>query len=104
MTPATATAPGPVHDIVTSLQAARQTILLITHDMAEADALAGRVAIIDHCRLQAGAFAGQRLGMSPASQRDVSGACHPLNMADRIHEEPQGPQAIREVGAQGEIP
>jgi ABC-2 type transport system ATP-binding protein len=42
-----------VHDIVTSLQAAGQTILLITHDMAEADALADRVAIIDHGRLLA---------------------------------------------------
>src|SRR5262249_62280368 len=37
-----------VHDIITGLQAAGQTILLITHDMAEADALAGRVAIIAH--------------------------------------------------------
>jgi len=42
-----------VHDIITGLQAAGQTILLITHDMAEADALAGRVAIIDHGRLRA---------------------------------------------------
>ena len=42
-----------VHDIITGLQAAGQTILLITHDMAEADALAGRVAIIDHGRLLA---------------------------------------------------
>jgi ABC-2 type transport system ATP-binding protein len=37
-----------VHDIITGLRAAGQTILLITHDMAEADALADRVAIIDH--------------------------------------------------------
>jgi ABC-2 type transport system ATP-binding protein len=42
-----------VHDIIAGLQAAGQTILLITHDMAEADALAGRVAIIDHGRLLA---------------------------------------------------
>jgi len=42
-----------VHDIITSLQAAGQTILLITHDMTEADVLAGRVAIIDHGRLLA---------------------------------------------------
>jgi ABC-2 type transport system ATP-binding protein len=42
-----------VHDIITSLRAAGQTILLITHDMTEADALAGRVAIIDHGRLLA---------------------------------------------------
>jgi len=40
-----------VHDIITGLQAAGQTILLITHDMA--DALADRVAIIDHGRLLA---------------------------------------------------
>ena len=42
-----------VHDIITGLQAAGQTILLITHDMTEADTLAGRVAIIDHGRLLA---------------------------------------------------
>ena len=42
-----------VHDIITGLQAAGQTSLLITHDMAEADALADRVAIIDHGRLLA---------------------------------------------------
>jgi ABC-2 type transport system ATP-binding protein len=42
-----------VHDIIAGLQAGGQTILLITHDMAEADALAGRVAIIDHGRLLA---------------------------------------------------
>ena len=42
-----------IHDIITGLQAAGQTILLITHDMAEADALAYRVAIIDHVRLLA---------------------------------------------------
>ena len=42
-----------VHDIITRLQATGQTILLITHDMAEADALADRVAIIDHGRLLA---------------------------------------------------
>jgi len=42
-----------VHDIITGLQAAGQTILLITHDMTEAETLAGRVAIIDHGRLLA---------------------------------------------------
>ena len=42
-----------VHEIITGLQAAGQTIMLITHDMAEADALADRVAIIDHGRLLA---------------------------------------------------
>jgi ABC-2 type transport system ATP-binding protein len=42
-----------VHDIITGLQAAGQTILLITHDMIEADILADRVAIIDHGRLLA---------------------------------------------------
>ncbi|WP_239405622.1 hypothetical protein [Frankia sp. Cj3] len=40
-----------VHDIITGLQTAGQTIMLITHDMAEADALADRIAIIDHGRL-----------------------------------------------------
>jgi len=42
-----------VHDIITGLQAAGQTIMLITHDMAGAEALAGRVAIIHHGRLLA---------------------------------------------------
>ena len=42
-----------VHDIITGLRSGGQTILLITHDMAEADALADRVAIIDHGRLLA---------------------------------------------------
>ena len=42
-----------VHDIVIGLQAAGQTVLVITHDMAEADALAGRIGIIDHGRLLA---------------------------------------------------
>jgi ABC-2 type transport system ATP-binding protein len=40
-----------VHDIITGLRAAGQTIVLITHDMTEADSLADRVAIIDHGRL-----------------------------------------------------
>jgi ABC-2 type transport system ATP-binding protein len=42
-----------VHEIVRDLQAAGQTIVLITHDMLEADQLADRVAIIDHGRLLA---------------------------------------------------
>ena len=42
-----------VHGIITGLQAAGQTIMLIIHDVTEADALAGRVAIIDHGRLLA---------------------------------------------------
>jgi ABC-2 type transport system ATP-binding protein len=42
-----------VHEIVRGLQAAGQTIVLITHDMLEADQLADRVAIIDHGRLLA---------------------------------------------------
>ena len=42
-----------VHEIVRELRAAGQTIVLITHDMLEADQLADRVAIIDHGRLLA---------------------------------------------------
>ena len=42
-----------VHEIVRELQAGGQTIVLITHDMLEADQLANRVAIIDHGRLLA---------------------------------------------------
>ena len=42
-----------LHEIVRDLRAAGQTILLITHDMEEADHLADRVAIIDHGRLLA---------------------------------------------------
>jgi ABC-2 type transport system ATP-binding protein len=42
-----------VHEIVRELQSAGQTIVLITHDMHEADQLADRVAIIDHGRLLA---------------------------------------------------
>ena len=40
-----------LHDIVRELHAAGQTVLLITHDMEEADQLSDRVAIIDHGRL-----------------------------------------------------
>ena len=42
-----------LHEIVRGLRADGQTILLITHDMDEADRLADRVAIIDHGRLLA---------------------------------------------------
>jgi ABC-2 type transport system ATP-binding protein len=42
-----------VHDLVRTLRAGGQTIVLITHDMVEADQLADRVAIIDHGRLLA---------------------------------------------------
>jgi ABC-2 type transport system ATP-binding protein len=42
-----------VHEIVRELHAAGQTILLITHDMEEADKLSDRIAIIDHGRLLA---------------------------------------------------
>jgi ABC-2 type transport system ATP-binding protein len=42
-----------VHEIITELHQAGQTIMLITHDMTEADALSHRVAIIDHGRLLA---------------------------------------------------
>ena len=42
-----------LHDLVRGLRAGGQTIVLITHDMLEADQLADRVAIIDHGRLLA---------------------------------------------------
>jgi ABC-2 type transport system ATP-binding protein len=42
-----------VHDLVRGLRSAGQTVVLITHDMVEADQLADRVAIIDHGRLLA---------------------------------------------------
>ena len=42
-----------LHDIVRALNAAGQTILLITHDMDEADRLSDRIAIVDHGRLLA---------------------------------------------------
>jgi ABC-2 type transport system ATP-binding protein len=42
-----------VHELVRELHAAGQTILLITHDMEEADKLSERIAIIDHGRLLA---------------------------------------------------
>jgi ABC-2 type transport system ATP-binding protein len=42
-----------VHDIVGDLNRDGQTIMLITHDMQEADVLSHRVAIIDHGRLLA---------------------------------------------------
>jgi ABC-2 type transport system ATP-binding protein len=42
-----------LHEIVRELHAAGQTILLITHDMDEADKLSNRIAIIDHGRLLA---------------------------------------------------
>jgi len=53
-----------VHEIVRELRAAGQTIVLITHDMLEADQLADRVAIIDHGRLLA-------LGTPAALKRSV---------------------------------
>jgi ABC-2 type transport system ATP-binding protein len=42
-----------LHEIVRELHEAGQTILLITHDMEEADRLSDRIAIIDHGRLLA---------------------------------------------------
>ena len=42
-----------LHDIVRELNAGGQTILLITHDMHEAERLSDRIAIIDHGRLLA---------------------------------------------------
>ena len=42
-----------LHDIVRGLNADGQTILLITHDMDEADRLSDRIAIVDHGRLLA---------------------------------------------------
>jgi ABC-2 type transport system ATP-binding protein len=42
-----------LHDIVPELNRSGQTILLITHDMDEADRLSDRIAIIDHGRLLA---------------------------------------------------
>lgn len=42
-----------LHDLVGDLQAAGQTIVLVTHDMDEADRLSDRVAIIDHGALVA---------------------------------------------------
>jgi ABC-2 type transport system ATP-binding protein len=42
-----------LHEMVRELHRAGQTILLITHDMDEADKLSDRIAIIDHGRLLA---------------------------------------------------
>jgi ABC-2 type transport system ATP-binding protein len=42
-----------LHELVRDLHAAGQTIVLITHDMGEADRLSDRIAIIDHGRLLA---------------------------------------------------
>jgi ABC-2 type transport system ATP-binding protein len=42
-----------LHEIIRELRGAGNTIVLITHDMEEADLLADRVAIIDHGRLLA---------------------------------------------------
>jgi ABC-2 type transport system ATP-binding protein len=42
-----------LHELVRELHAAGQTILLITHDMEEADKLSDRIAIIDHGHLLA---------------------------------------------------
>jgi ABC-2 type transport system ATP-binding protein len=53
-----------VHEIVRELRAVGQTIVLITHDMHEADQLADRVAIIDHGRLLA-------LDTPPALKRSI---------------------------------
>jgi ABC-2 type transport system ATP-binding protein len=64
-----------VHDIVRELQAEGQTILLITHDMEEADRLSDRIAIIDHGRLLA-------LGTAAALKRSIDGASAVKVMAD----------------------
>jgi len=42
-----------LHELVRELHAAGQTIVLITHDMEEADKLSERIAIIDHGHLLA---------------------------------------------------
>ena len=42
-----------VHALIAGVHSTGQTIVLITHDMLEADALSDRVAIIDHGRLLA---------------------------------------------------
>jgi ABC-2 type transport system ATP-binding protein len=56
-----------LHDLVRDLRAAGQTTVLITHDMAEADSLADRVAVIDHGRLLA-------LGTPAALKADAEAA------------------------------
>jgi ABC-2 type transport system ATP-binding protein len=55
-----------VHDLIRELNAEGQTILLITHDMDEADRLSDRVAVIDHGRLLA-------LDTATALKRSVEG-------------------------------
>ena len=80
-----------VHDIVRELNAAGQTILLITHDMDEAERLSHRIAIIDHGRLLA-------LDTPAALKRSVDGdtvvkvtaQADPADLADLLAAEVPG--------------
>jgi ABC-2 type transport system ATP-binding protein len=64
-----------VHDSIRELNAHGQTILLITHDMDEADRLSDRIAIIDHGRLLA-------LDTAAALKRSLEGATTVKVVAD----------------------
>jgi ABC-2 type transport system ATP-binding protein len=55
-----------VRELIVGLKHARRTIVLCTHDLAEAERLADEIAIIQHGRIVAhGSPAGLRLGATP---------------------------------------
>ena len=71
-----------VHDIVRELRASGQTIVLITHDMLEADQLADRIAIIDHGRLLAlGTPAALKQSVDADTVAAVSSDTDPASLA-----------------------
>jgi ABC-2 type transport system ATP-binding protein len=71
-----------LHDLVRELHASGQTILLITHDMAEADQLCDRVAIIDHGRLLALGTPGE---LKRSIAADTVGHSAPVISAMQVH-------------------
>lgn len=88
-------------DIIRELNAGGKTILLTTHNMEEADALCGRIAIIDHGSVIA-------IGTPPELKASIPGgylvrlrlARVPAELTERLGRLP-GVREVRAVGADG---
>jgi ABC-2 type transport system ATP-binding protein len=75
-----------VHEIVRELRTSGQTIVLITHDMLEADQLADRVAVIDHGRLLAlGTPAALKRSVDADTVAEVTADTDPASLATVLH-------------------